>query len=97
MFLINLTYKKDLSTVEQWIIPHRQFLEKYYQLNVFLLSGRKNPRIGGVILARADSKSKLEEILQQDPFYVHGVADYDIIEFTLTQHHPQFQTLIETS
>lgn len=96
MFIINITYKQDLSAVDQWLAPHVQFLEKYYHENIFLLSGRKNPRTGGIILAKANSKAELEAILQQDPFYVHEIADYEIIEFTLTNHHPQLQTLIET-
>jgi uncharacterized protein YciI len=81
MFLILLTYKKPLSEVDRVVDAHRQFLESYYASGHFLLSGRKEPRTGGVILAEAETRMEIETIIARDPFYQEQIAEYDIIEF----------------
>ena len=65
-----------------------------YQAGTFLLSGRKEPRDGGVILANAVSVQALESALAQDPFHIHGVASYQIIEFLPTMAAPALQSLV---
>lgn len=85
MFVVTLTYKCDLEKVEQHLAEHIAFLERQYEQGVFLASGRKVPRTGGVILALADSREQLSAILDEDPFKAHDVADFDIIEFVPTQ------------
>jgi uncharacterized protein YciI len=81
MFLILLRYRKPLSEVDRFVTEHREYLARYYASGHFLLSGRKEPRDGGVILARADTKSEIEEIVSEDPFNREQIAEYDIIEF----------------
>lgn len=81
MFLILLNYTKPLSEVDRFVGEHRSFLERYYESGHFLLSGRKEPRTGGVILAKAGTKSEIESIIQNDPFFQQKIADYQIIEF----------------
>ena len=36
----------------------------------------------------------LKRLLADDPFSVHGVADYQIIEFTPTMSAPELRSLI---
>lgn len=81
MFIINLHYIRPLSEVEQHLNAHRAYLEHYYQSGIFLLSGRKEPRNGGIILAQAYDRDSIEAVIQEDPFYQAHVADYQIIEF----------------
>ncbi len=95
MFIIQLTYNGPLAEVDQLLDGHRQFLEKYYAAGVFLLSGRKEPRTGGVILARAESAEKLQEIVAEDPFNRQGVAEYDITEFLPTMACEELKYLIQ--
>ena len=63
MFIIDLTYKKDLVEVEKYLPEHISFLDKYYASGHFIASGRKNPRIGGIILVNTDSKETVQKIL----------------------------------
>ncbi|MFA6630592.1 MAG: YciI family protein, partial [Sulfuricurvum sp.] len=58
--------------------------KEQYALGHFLASGRKVPRTGGVILARGASCEEIEAIVTLDPFYRHGVAEYEITEFSPT-------------
>ena len=51
MFIVDLTYVKPLEEVDKNIQEHMLFLDKYYSSGKFLISGRKVPRTGGVIIA----------------------------------------------
>lgn len=95
MFIISLTYKKDITEVEKYLEPHMQFIEKYYLEKKFIFSGRKNPRTGGVILARNIDNDTLEEMISQDPFYQNGIADYEITEVIPTKYDEDFAVFIE--
>ena len=60
---------------------HRSFVKKYFDKNTFVLVGRKKPRTGGIILAYADSKELIMNLIKEDPFYIHNLVDYEITEF----------------
>lgn len=83
MFVISLTYQKPMEEVEAQIAAHREFLDRNYAAGVFLASGPKNPRVGGVILASGKvSREQLDGLLAEDPFHVHALARYEVTEFT---------------
>ena len=85
MFVIELIYKADLREIDAHMRPHVRFLKKYYAAGNFLLSGRKIPREGGIILAVGKSREAIEEIIREDPFHEHGLANFRIIEFRASQ------------
>lgn len=85
MFVIELVYKADLSEIDAHMGPHVRFLNKYYAAGNFLVSGRKIPREGGVILAVGKNRQEIEAIIREDPFYAHDLADFRIIEFRASQ------------
>ena len=85
MFVIELAYKAPLADIDARMTAHVRFLKKYYASGNFLVSGRKIPRDGGIILAVGTSREQIEAIVQQDPFYTHGLADFRIIEFRASQ------------
>ena len=64
---------------------HVQFLDKYYRSKHFIVSGRKIPRDGGIIIANASNKKEIEKIIKEDPFYKHKLAAFRIIEFNASQ------------
>jgi uncharacterized protein YciI len=87
LFVLDLTYVADLSEVDRLLEPHREYLARNYDAGVFLASGRKEPRTGGVILATGDRRD-VEAVVRTDPFAVHGVATYEITEFVPTMTAP---------
>lgn len=95
MFIISLTYKVAIENVENHIPEHNYFLQKYYDSGIFITSGRKEPRTGGVIICNAQSKNEVEQIIQEDPFYIHQIADYDTIEFIPTKYNENFKIFIK--
>ncbi|MET0591532.1 MAG: YciI family protein [Polyangiaceae bacterium] len=88
MFVIELIYKVPLTEIDAHMKAHMAFLNKYYASGHFLVSGRKIPREGGIILATGKSREEIETIIQEDPFCSRGLADFRIIEFRASQSAP---------
>jgi uncharacterized protein YciI len=84
MFIVSLTYTAPLEQIDAHVAAHRAYLAEQYARGVFLMSGRKVPREGGIIIAQGISRAELEALIQQDPFHQANVARYDIVEFAPT-------------
>jgi uncharacterized protein YciI len=95
MFVIELIYKAPLAEIDASMRAHMTFLKKYYASGHFLVSGRKIPRDGGIILAVGDSREQIETIAREDPFYARGLADFRVIEFRASQRADDIQTLLD--
>lgn len=95
MFVIELIYKADLAEIDAHMTAHVAFLKKYYASGNFLVSGRKIPRDGGIILAVGESRAQIEAIVKEDPFIVRRLADFRIIEFRASQRASDIQRRIE--
>ena len=93
MFIIDLNYIVPLDELDAHMADHVKYLRKYYKKNVFVASGRKVPRTGGIILALAGSKAEVEKIIKEDPFDKHQLAEFPITEFLTSQYHPDLKTL----
>ena len=61
-----------------------------------MVSCRKIPRDGGIILAVGKNRQEIEAIVQEDPFVARGLADARIIEFRASQRARDIQERIET-
>lgn len=81
-FVVELTYKAPLETMDRHVAAHRTFLQEGYDAGILLMSGPQTPRVGGVIIARAESKELLDGFLARDPFRIERLADYRFVEFT---------------
>jgi uncharacterized protein YciI len=85
VFIIELTYKADLEKIDAHMAAHVKFLKKYYAAGTFVVSGRKIPREGGIIVALGESREHVEAIVAEDPFVARGLADARVIEFRASQ------------
>jgi uncharacterized protein YciI len=94
MFVIELIYKVDLAEIDAHMAAHVAFLQKYYAAGNFLVSGRKIPRDGGIILAVGESRAQIEGIIRDDPFCARGLADFRIVEFRASQQADDIQRRI---
>jgi uncharacterized protein YciI len=94
MFIIDLNYIVPLDELDSHMAEHVDHLNKYYEKNVFVASGRKVPRTGGVILALADSVETIEKIIAEDPFFKHKLAEFKITQFLTSKYHPDFKNLL---
>ena len=68
-FFLYLAYNAPHSPIEppaDWLAP--------------LLAGRREPRTGGILLARGE-RDEIAAKAATDPFVVNGAASFDLIEF----------------
>jgi uncharacterized protein YciI len=95
MFIIELTYKADVTKIDANMAAHMTFVRKYYASGHFLVSGRKIPRDGGVILAVGKDRAEVQAIAEEDPFVVRGLADIRVVEFRVSQRASDIQKRID--
>jgi uncharacterized protein YciI len=94
MFIIDLHYIVPLEQLDAHMTEHVKFLRKYYKENIFIASGRKVPRTGGIILALAKSREALDVVLKEDPFFKLKLAEFKVIEFQTSQYHSDLKNLL---
>lgn len=63
MFIAIHTYKKTLSEVDRFLAAHREYLAKHYATGDFIASGPQTPRVGGVIMIKADDRTVVDAII----------------------------------
>lgn len=85
MFILELTYTAPLDRIDAAMKAHMRWLNAQYAAGHFLVSGRKIPRDGGVILATGPNRDAVEAIAQEDPFVSQGLATVRVIEFRASQ------------
>jgi uncharacterized protein YciI len=80
MFVVSLDYKVPLTEIDRLQAAHVEWLKACYAEGVFIASGPKKPRTGGIIVAQC-SREILDARLAADPFAKADAADYDVTEF----------------
>jgi uncharacterized protein YciI len=95
MFIIELNYIQPLKFIDKHMVEHVQFLNKHYASGNFIMSGRKVPRTGGIIIAKGATKKAIEKIMKQDPFYKHALAEFTITEFNASQKAANIDELMK--
>jgi uncharacterized protein YciI len=88
MFVIELNYVASLDQIDAAMKEHVAFLDRTYAAGHFLVSGRKIPRDGGIILALGKSRDEIEALMREDPFVARGLAEVRVIEFRASQRAP---------
>ena len=85
MFIVSLTYLVPLEQVDAFIPEHVSYLNEQYAKGHFILSGRKEPRTGGVIISAIADRAELNDVLAEDPFHREGLASYEVTEIVPTK------------
>jgi len=93
MFVLLLTYTKPVEAVDALMRDHMRWLEEHQSAGRFVVSGRRIPRTGGVIIARGDDLEEIEAIAAADPFVTGGVATVEVIQFRASQTAAGFEAL----
>ena len=94
MFQLLLTYVKPLAEVDALMRDHMAWLNEQYEAGRFLVSGRRIPRTGGVIVARGDDREEIEALAATDPFVSGGVATCEVVQFRASQSAADLEGLI---
>ena len=80
MFIILLTYTKQLDEVDRHLDAHKAWVKQGFEEGAFILSGGQRPRTGGALLALGDNRSAIQSRIVRDPFILAGVATAMVIE-----------------
>lgn len=80
MFIVLLDYVADLTEIDAAIPAHVAWLDEHYASGLFVASGRRDPRTGGVVFATG-SRDAVESAVAADPFARQGLARHTTIEF----------------
>jgi uncharacterized protein YciI len=94
-FLIEITYKVPTEKLDEFVALHRSFLQTGYDSGLLLCSGPQEPRVGGIVLARAESKQVLIEFFANDPYQKNEIADYRFVEFNPVKFQGFLQDWVE--
>ncbi|MBS1528337.1 MAG: GTP cyclohydrolase [Bacteroidetes bacterium] len=97
MFIIDIHYTAPLEEVEKHAEGHVAYLKKYIDNNTFIVTGRKVPPTGGILIANAASREEVEKIITEDTFYQHKVAEMTITEFRHARHNAALDGLLGES
>lgn len=85
MYLVTITYTQPLEAVERVLDAHRQYLREAPLARRIVMTGRRRPATGGLVMLRADSRAEVEAFVQADPYCTEQVAAFEIIEFDVAQ------------
>lgn len=80
MFVVILDYLADLTEIDAAPSDHAAWLDENYRSGLFLASGRREPRTGGVIFVTG-TRDALEKAVAADPFALRGLARHTVMEF----------------
>lgn len=84
MFIVLVNYKVNLEVIDKLLPEHIEYLKENYKKENFIISGRRTPRTGGIIMSDLPDRTELEKILAEDPFSKNNAADYEIIDLTVS-------------
>ena len=95
MFVSTLTYIVPLDRIEQALPDHVARLDRQYAEGAALVSGRQQPRVGGVILWKGEDRAAIETRITEDPFVARGLATTAIVQFVATKAAAGLESLLE--
>jgi uncharacterized protein YciI len=93
-FIVEATYLAPLEQIRATTPAHRAWLQKGYDLGLFLCSGPQDPPVGGFLVARAIAKVDLEAMFEEEPFKRAGLASYTFKEFQPVKRQPWLEAWV---
>jgi len=80
-FIVEVIYRAPLEKIDEVLPSHREFLQTGFDKGIILMSGPQVPRIGGIIIARANSMEELDKFFSNDPYRLNNIGEYIYTQF----------------
>lgn len=93
LFLVEVEFIAPVAAVDVLLADHLAWLERGHLDGWFFAWGPKDPRTGGFIIAKAESRAALDAVVQTDPYLIGGVATSRITGWNPRFAAPQFEGL----
>jgi uncharacterized protein YciI len=81
-FLIEITFTAEPKQMAAVRPEHRAYVQTGFERGLLLFSGLQKPTTGGMVVARAKSRSEIERFFAFDPYRLKGIATYRFVEFS---------------
>jgi uncharacterized protein YciI len=94
MYLLTVTYSQPAASVEPHVASHGAWVKRHLEAGTFLFAGPKKSGLGGVILAKAMPKPRLQQLLADDSYVQADVVDYQIVDFDCKLAVPELAALL---
>lgn len=89
MYVVMLEYTAPESKIDAALVDHSEWIAQHYDNGDFIAAGNRRPRTGGVIIARAMPRGRLDAILATDPFALRRLVRHQVIEFQALRTVPE--------
>jgi uncharacterized protein YciI len=79
-------YRRPLEEVIEVQDTHRAYLQQLKADGLLVAAGPQEPRFGGIFLLRVpdeDPQAALDRIRDRDPYYLAGVAQYEMLQWNV--------------
>jgi uncharacterized protein YciI len=94
-FIVDIHYLVPVEQLADILPAHRAFLQTGYDKGLLLMSGPKEPRTGGLAIARSETMEELHDFFLQDPYHINNVATHTIVEFNPVLRQPWLEDWIK--
>ena len=84
VFVAQSQYAVPLKEVDQRREEHLEWVGEQFARGAFIVSGRQDPPVGGVIVGTATTREAFELLLATDPFVAAGFLGYEVTAFSAT-------------
>jgi uncharacterized protein YciI len=95
-FMVEITYLFPEDIITQTTPEHRAFLKAGYDCGLLLLSGPMVPRVGGIVVARAETLEAVQAFFRSDPYQLKDLASYRYVEFNPVFFQPFLEPWIKS-
>lgn len=75
---------KDAEKSKKYRSDHLDFLKERAEKGHVFAKGRFTDGTGGLVIYQAESYAEVEQMVQQDPYVLHGARGYEIHEWEVT-------------
>lgn len=79
MHIVLLKFGPNRSQAAQWMVEHKEWIEKGISDGVFLLAGSLENAQGGALLTIKLNKAEVAARVKEDPFVKYRVVEPEII------------------
>ena len=95
MYLLLVFYTQPMEKIDALTPAHRAYLDQFLASGNLMMSGRRTPPSGGVILAKFESRGSVDAFIAGDPFVTGAVARYEVVEFNPGKLSPEAKAFID--
>ncbi len=92
MFVLRNFHTTPIEEVKHLFPAHLEWIEQRVASGHFLFAGPQDPRVGGLILARASSVEDVWSIIAEDPF--GSAVTYDVTQVYPTHYAAELEQLL---